>query len=104
MDGMNKGFKKATDKFEKIIETSEKIVVNADKILEILLEGQHNVIVIVGAATVAVLVLMVLMQIAYMIKLARHLRERNVEWRCRRSGTNSRPCSTIWSKKSIGQG
>ena len=79
MDGMNKGFKKATDKFKKIIGTSEKIVVNADKILEILLEGQHNIIVIVGAATVAVLVLMVLVQIAYMIKLARRLRERNIE-------------------------
>ena len=79
MDGMNKGFKKASDKFEKIIGSSEKIIVSADKILEILLEGHHNIIVIVGAATVAVLVLMVLVQIAYMIKLARRLRERNVE-------------------------
>ena len=57
----------------------EKIVVSADKILEILLEGHHNIIVIVGAATVVVLVLLVLVQIVYMMKLAKRLKEKNVE-------------------------
>ena len=70
MEGMNKGFKIATDKFEKVINASEKIIKSADKILEILLEGHHNIIVIIGASTVAVLVVLVLVLIIYMIKLA----------------------------------
>ena len=57
---MNNQFKIATDKFEKVINVSEKIIKNADKILDILLEGHHNVIVIIGASTVAVLVVLVL--------------------------------------------
>ena len=36
MDGMNKGFKIASDKFEKVINSSEKILRSADRILEIL--------------------------------------------------------------------
>ena len=79
IEGMNKGFKKATNDFEKIIGTSKKITVNTDKILETLLEGQHNVIVIIGAATMAVLALMVLAQIAWTMKIVRHFEERNIK-------------------------
>ena len=79
MDGMNKGFKTASDRFEKIINSSEKILRSADKILEILLEGHHNIIVIVGAGTVVILVLLVLVQIIYMMKLAERFKEKNVE-------------------------
>ena len=71
MEGMNKGFKIASDKFEKVINSSEKILRSADRILEILLEGHHNIIVIVGAGTVSILVVLELMQIIYMIKLAK---------------------------------
>ena len=79
MEGMNKGFKIATDKFEKVINASEKIIKSADKILDILLEGHHNVIVIIGASTVAVLVVLVLVLILYMIKLAKCFKEKNGE-------------------------
>ena len=78
-DGMNKGFKTASDRFEKIINSSEKILRSADKILEILLEGHHNIIIIVGAGTVVILVLLVLVQIVYMMKLAEHFKEKNME-------------------------
>ena len=79
MDGMNKGFKTASDKFEKVINSSEKILRSADRILEILLEGHHNIIVIVGAGTVVILVVLVLVQIIYMIKLAEYFKKKNVE-------------------------
>ena len=39
IEGMNKGFKKATDEFEKIIGTGKKITVNTDKILETFWKG-----------------------------------------------------------------
>ena len=74
MDGLNKGFKLASDKFEKIIDSSEKIFRNTDKILEILLEGHHNIIVIVGAGTMSLLVILVLAQTSYMIKLTKEIR------------------------------
>ena len=79
IEGMNKGFRKATHDFEKIIGTSEKITVNTDKILKTILEGQHNVIVIIGAATMAVLTLMVLAQIAWMMKIVRRFEERSIK-------------------------
>ena len=60
MEGMNKGFKIGSDKFEKIINSSENILKSAYKILEISLEGHHNIIVIIGAGTVAVLIKLVL--------------------------------------------
>ena len=78
-EGMNNGFKITTDMFEKVINTSEKIIKSADKILDILLEGHHNVIVIIGASTVAVLVDLVLVLILYMIKLAKCFKEKNGE-------------------------
>ena len=71
MEGMNKGFKIASDKFEKVINFSEKILRSAHKILEILVEGHHNIIVIIGAGTVAILIVLVLLLIIYMIKLAK---------------------------------
>ena len=79
MDRMNKGFNIASDKFEKVINSSEKILRSADKILEILLEGHHNIIVIIGAGTVAVLIVLVLVLVIYMIKLAEHFKTKNKE-------------------------
>ena len=79
MDVMNKGFKIASDKFEKVINWSEKILRSTDRILEILLEGHHNIIVIVGAGTVVILVILVLVQISYMIKLSKHFKKKDVE-------------------------
>ena len=57
MNGLNKGFKITTGKFEKIINSSEKFLRSTDRNLEILLKGHHNMIVIVGAGTVAILVI-----------------------------------------------
>ena len=42
MEGMNKGFKIASDKFENVINSSEKILRSADRILEIILQGHHT--------------------------------------------------------------
>ena len=76
---MNKGFNIASDKFEKIINSSEKILRSTDRILEILVEGHHTIIVIVGAGTVVILVIMVIIQISYMIKLAERFKKKDVE-------------------------
>ena len=62
MDGLNKGFKVASDKFEKIIDSSAKIFRNTDRIPEILLEGHHDIIVIVGTGTLSILVILVLIK------------------------------------------
>ena len=51
MDGLNKGFKVSSDKFEEIINSGERIFDNTNRILEILLEGHHNIIVMVVAGT-----------------------------------------------------
>ena len=68
---MNKDFKIASDKFVRIINSSEKILKSAKKILEILLEGHHNTIVIGGASTVAILMILVLLLVIHMIMLAK---------------------------------
>ena len=79
MEGMNNGFKIASDKFERIINSSGKILKSTEKILQILLEGHHNTIVIVGASTVAVLIILVLVLVIYMIKLAKQFKQRSEE-------------------------
>ena len=79
MDGLNTGFKVASDKFEKIIDSSEKIFRNTDQILEILLEGHHNIIVIVGVGTMSVLVILVLVQTSYMIKIPKAIKKKELE-------------------------
>ena len=40
MDGLNKRFKVATEKFEKITNPTERILKKVDKILKILVEGR----------------------------------------------------------------
>ena len=79
MDGLNKGFKVALDKFEKIIDSGEKIFKNTNTILEILLEGHHNIIVMVGAGTMSVLVILVLAQTSYMMKLTKEIKKKEAE-------------------------
>ena len=79
MDGHNDGFKVASDKFEKIIDSSEKIFRNTNTILEILLEGHHNIIVMVGAGTMSVLVILVLAQTSYMMKLTKEIKKKESE-------------------------
>ena len=76
MDGLNKGFKVASEKFEKIIDSGEKIFRNINIILEILLEGHHNIIVMVGAGTMSVLVILVLAQTSYMMKLTKEIKKK----------------------------
>ena len=79
MDGLNKGFKVASDKFEKIINSSERIFDNTNTILEILLEGHQNIIFMVGAGTMSVLVVLVLAQTGYMMKLTREIKKKESE-------------------------
>ena len=43
------------------------------------MEGHHNIIVIVGAGTVVILAILVLVQITYMKKLSKHFKKKNVE-------------------------
>ena len=76
MDRPNKGFKVALDKFEKIINLSEMILDNTNTILEVLLEGHHNIIAMVGAGTMSVLVVLVLAQTGYMMKLTREIKKK----------------------------
>ena len=47
---------------------------NTNTILEILLEGHHNIIVMVGAGTMSVLVILVLAQTSYMMKLTKEIK------------------------------
>ena len=96
MDGLNKGFKVASDKFEKIINPSEKILRNTDRILEILLEGHHNIIVIVGAGTVAILVILVLVQTSYMITFTKDLKKKELE-----ADKKIREMQENWSKLEV---
>ena len=51
IDGLNKGFKVASDKFEKMLNSGEWILNNTNMILEILLREHHNIIVMVVAGT-----------------------------------------------------
>ena len=93
MDGLNKGFKVASDKFEKNINPSEKIIIITDRILEILLEGHHDMIVIVGAGTLAILVILELVQTSYMIKLTKDFKKKEVE-----ADKKIREMQESWSK------
>ena len=93
MEGREKGFKITSDKFRKVINSSEKILKSADRILEILLEGHHNIIVIMGAGTVVILVVLVLVQITYMIKLSEYFKKKNVE-----SDKKIKELKDSWSK------
>ena len=43
------------------------------------MEGHHNIIVIVGAGTVAILVILVLVQTSYMIKLSKEFKKKDLE-------------------------
>ena len=47
--------------------------------MEILLEGHHNNIVMVGARTISVLVVLVLAQTGYMMKLTREIKKKELE-------------------------
>ena len=76
---MNKSFKIASDKFKKVINSSEKILRSTDRILEILLEGHHNIIIFVEAGTIVILVILVLVQISFMIKLSERFKKKDVE-------------------------
>ena len=64
------------DKFEKIIDSGEKIFRNTNTILDILLEGHHVIIVMVGAGTMSVLVIIVLAQTSYMMKLTKEIKKK----------------------------
>ena len=77
MEGMNTGFRNATDKFGKVINISEKIIKGADEMFEILSKGHHSTIVIIGASTVAVLTGLVIALILYMVKITEQFKEKN---------------------------
>ena len=79
MDGLNKGFKVASDKFEKIINSGERIFDNTNMILEILLEEQHSIVVMVVADTMSGLVVLVLIQTGYMMKLTKEIKNKESE-------------------------
>ena len=44
-----------------------------------MLEGHHNIIVIIGAGTVSILVILVLAQASYMIKITKGFKQKEVE-------------------------
>ena len=79
IEGLNKGFKVASDQFEKIIKSCEWIFDNTNMILEILLEEHHSIVVMVVAGTMSLLVVLVLIQTGYMIKLTKEIKNRKLE-------------------------
>ena len=76
MDRLNKGFKVASDKFEKIINSGERIFDNTNMIMAILLEGHHNNTFMVGTGTMSVSVVLVMAQTGYMMKLTREIKKK----------------------------
>ena len=76
MDGINMGFKTASNKFEKIINAGEWIFDNTNMILEILLEEQHSIVVMVVARTMSVLVVVSLFQSGYLVKLNKQIKNK----------------------------
>ena len=69
----------ASEKFEKLINSGERIFDNTNMILEILLEEHHSIVVMVVAGTMSVLVVLVLIQTGYIMKLTRKIEKKELE-------------------------
>ena len=61
-----------------------------------MLEGHHNIIVILGAGTVSILVILVLVQTSYMIKLTKGFKKKELE-----ADKRFREMQVNWSKLEV---
>ena len=81
-EGMNQGFKIAVESFEKITNSTNKILEKVDKILGLLLSSPQSIITITIASIISVssvLVLILVTHIIRLIKALRHEEENNVK-------------------------
>ena len=74
MEGIYQGFKVSTENFERLINSTKKILKKVDKILELLVISSHNIITKVITSIIAISSTLGLIPTIYIIRLKRSLR------------------------------